>query len=319
MDTLAIIIPGYNCEKDIEKCLRSILTQAHLDYTIFFIDDGSTDDTKNIVKNIKNKHVKYIYQNNSGVSVARNKGLVNAKNFEYIMFVDADDWFEDGAFNIIEQTIQDSKRADYILFDWNEYYIEKNIRKRKECKMNGDFSCKTEIEDIKNHLLRSRSGGSPWARLFKNKIIEENDINFIEGLPYAEDYLFNLTFLKNAQTVYYNPVPIYAYNCFESGARAKFRKNLVDILIIIESEKKKLFFNDFHKYEMLIMSELLEQVTIALRNLTHQEFSSRERKIEKRKIKKFLNEWNVSIKYILKMEVNIKIKLYLILFLLRII
>lgn len=319
MNDLAIIIPGYNCEKDIYKCLKSILKQSKLNYTVFFIDDGSTDSTKNIVKSFNNEHIKYIYQKNSGVSVARNNGLYYAREFEYIMFADSDDWFEDGAFDIIQKTIDCSNKADYILFDWNEYYFENNIKKRKTCKMNERFSYETKIEDIKTHLLRSRSGGSPWAKLFKNEIIRENNIKFIKELPYAEDYLFNLFFLKNANTFYYNPIPLYAYNCFEVGARGKFRKNLVDILITIESEKKKLYIDEFEKYRVLLISELLEQTTVALRNLTNKEFSLEERKIEKRKIKAFLEKWDIHIKDILGVSINIKIKVYLFLFLFHII
>ena len=123
MNEIAIIIPGYNCEKYIQKCLKSIFLQKYNDYTIFFIDDGSTDSTKDIVTSIRNEHLIYKYQLNAGVSVSRNMGLHLAKEFEYIMFIDADDWLEEGALEIAARCIEQSNKADFILFDWNEYRI----------------------------------------------------------------------------------------------------------------------------------------------------------------------------------------------------
>ena len=316
MNEIAIIIPGYNCEKHLQKCLKSIFSQEYNDYTVFFIDDGSTDSTKDIITSIRNEHLIYKYQPNAGVSVARNMGLRLAKEFEYIMFVDADDWLEEGALKTAAHCIKQSNKADFILFDWNKYRIHEGKKECIYCKMNDDFTKNITLESLRKHMARSRSGGSPWGKLFKNKVITENEIKFIADLPYAEDYLFNLLFLLNANDIFYCPQAIYGYNCYQSGARAKFRKDLMDIYIRIEKEKIKLFSAVGSEYSGLLMAELIEQLSIALRNLRNTSFSSKERKNERNKAKQFLKMYHINISDIVKSKTNIKVKTYVAMFVL---
>ena len=154
---LAIIIPAYNCEKDIEKCLISILKQSDAHTSIIVVDDGSNDSTGGIIKS-KYPEVIYFYQDNQGVSAARNKALDFAVDYEYIMFVDADDWLEDHCLETIRQILHQNS-PDYLFFDWNEYKIISNEYGTVHYKMNASFTDQVTIENIRNHLLRSRSGG----------------------------------------------------------------------------------------------------------------------------------------------------------------
>lgn len=92
---VSVIIPVYNAEKHLERCLRSLECQTYSEYEVLLIDDGSTDSSSDICKNYAKKNAKfqYIYQNNGGVSRARNTGLRKARG-DYLTFVDADDWVE---------------------------------------------------------------------------------------------------------------------------------------------------------------------------------------------------------------------------------
>lgn len=314
MNKVAIIIPGYNCEQYISKCLNSILLQDDTEYTIFFIDDGSTDSTRSIVTAIKDERIKYIHQSNSGVSAARNRGLALAEDYEYIMFVDSDDWLEENAFITIRQCIEKSNDADYIVFDWNEYHLCNGEKKRTSCKMNDNFRQGISRDFLIKHLARSRSGGSPWGKLFKNEIIKKYNLRFVDNLPYAEDYLFNIAFLTVAQTVFYCPKAIYGYNCYQIGARAKFRKNLMDIFIEIEEEKSKLLFDLREDLYNENFAEQLEQLSVALLNLKQNSFSRQERRAEIIKAKNFLDEHNYGLLDIVKAQVNLKIKAFIVLF-----
>lgn len=316
MKKLAIIVPGYNCEAYIQKCLNSILNQKYQDFTVFFVDDGSTDSTRKIVTAIKDERLIYIYQLNAGVSAARNNGLVASKDYEYVMFVDADDWIEKDSLATIADCVNKSGNADYILFDWNEYRDANGEKEPVHCKMNDDFKDNFTLESILKHLARSRTGGSPWGKVFRNEIILNNNLRFIEGLPYAEDYLFNISFLQNAKNVNYYPITIYGYNCTHIGARAKFRKNLIDIYIQIEREKIRLYSAIYNEYSDMLLAEQLEQMTIALRNLGHTSFSHKERELERAKVKDFFNEQNIGIRKLIKSNTNIKVKAYVLLFLL---
>ena len=90
---ISVIIPVYNVEKYLSRCIESVLNQTYRNLEIIIVDDGSTDDSLNICRRYekKDKRIKVIHQDNGGLSSARNKGLMNSTG-EYISFVDSDDW-----------------------------------------------------------------------------------------------------------------------------------------------------------------------------------------------------------------------------------
>ena len=93
---LSVIIPAYNAEKEIGKCIDSILNTNHTDFEVIVVNDGSTDNTKQILNSYLDSHLIKIHKENEGVSVARNVGIKNATG-DYVLFVDADDLLENGA------------------------------------------------------------------------------------------------------------------------------------------------------------------------------------------------------------------------------
>lgn len=103
----SLIIPAYNVEKYIKKCLDSVLNQTYNNYEIIIINDGSTDNTSKILESYKsNKNIKIINQENKGLSNARNTGVSNAKG-DYILFIDSDDFIEKELLEILNKTIKD--------------------------------------------------------------------------------------------------------------------------------------------------------------------------------------------------------------------
>lgn len=103
----SLIIPAYNVEKYIKKCLDSVLNQTYNNYEIIIINDGSTDNTYKILESYKsNKKIKIINQENKGLSNARNTGVSNAKG-DYILFIDSDDFIEKELLEILNKTIKD--------------------------------------------------------------------------------------------------------------------------------------------------------------------------------------------------------------------
>ena len=103
----SLIIPAYNVEKYIKKCLDSVLNQTYTNYEIIIINDGSTDNTSKILESYKsNKKIKIINQENKGLSRARNLGVSNAKG-DYILFIDSDDFIEKELLEILNKTIKD--------------------------------------------------------------------------------------------------------------------------------------------------------------------------------------------------------------------
>ena len=100
----SIIIPCYNVEKFVQKCTESIVMQQGFDFEMIMINDGSKDNTQQVLENlaVKDNRIKIINQENKGLSGARNTGIEAARG-ELLMFVDADDWLEPNAFELISK------------------------------------------------------------------------------------------------------------------------------------------------------------------------------------------------------------------------
>jgi len=112
MDKVSIIMPAYNAENTIKNTIESILNQNYDNYEIIVVDDGSTDNTQNIVKNIDNSKIKYFkLETNKGVSNARNFGIEKATG-NYIMFIDSDDLYLD---TMIEKMVNGIKESDWVI------------------------------------------------------------------------------------------------------------------------------------------------------------------------------------------------------------
>ena len=112
--TFSVIIPAYNAAQYIKHSINSILNQTFSDFEILIVDDGSTDNTKEIIQTIEDKRVQYIHQRNGGVSSARNTGIRNA-NGEYICFLDSDDLWKPDHLEVISNLINKYPKASVFL------------------------------------------------------------------------------------------------------------------------------------------------------------------------------------------------------------
>lgn len=122
---VSIIIPAYNAEKTIKRCIDSIINQSYHFLQIIIIDDGSKDRTQEIINNYNDKRIEYFFQNNAGVSTARNVGISHAKS-EYIIFVDADDTLPLRAIEIMVDCMR-SNSAQLAAFS---YEIRKSFNRK---------------------------------------------------------------------------------------------------------------------------------------------------------------------------------------------
>ena len=109
---ISIIVPVYNSEKYIDRCLDSILNQTYKDLEIVLVNDGSNDQSLKILENyaLRDTRIKVVNQENKGVAAARNTGLDNATG-DYILYVDSDDWIEN---NMVERMVELSANADIV-------------------------------------------------------------------------------------------------------------------------------------------------------------------------------------------------------------
>lgn len=190
---LSIIIPAYNAENYIENCLNSILNNISHDIEIIVINDGSTDNTDNILKKYPQKSIpnfRVIHKTNGGVSSARNIGI-NYASGEWITFVDADDYVTKELISFIPDG-----QADLYCFNWKYTNGETE---------NEGLTDKTYWGENKEHFLSIHLVDyifrTPWAKYFRRDIIKNNDIYFNETFKIGEDNLFVLDYLYHCNTI----------------------------------------------------------------------------------------------------------------------
>lgn len=195
---ISVIVPVYNAEKYLCKCIESILSQTFTNFELLLINDGSKDRSGEICEEFARKdgRIKVFHQSNGGVSSARNKGLDNFCG-EYICFIDSDDWIEPeylGSFFV--HALQKNESA-FIVQDIYQESAEKT-----EILFN--FPCKTFYENefyVLFYRVKLFCFGGPFAKLYNSDIINNHSIRFSENINYGEDLLFMLEYFQYVKIV----------------------------------------------------------------------------------------------------------------------
>ena len=206
-ELISIIIPIYNAEKYIERCINSLKNQTYKNIEIICINDGSTDNSLNILKRIAitDNRIKIIEQENKGVSVARNKGIESAKG-KYIMFLDSDDWFE---LTTCEKVINeiDINNNDIVCFNYN--VVERN----KIYKVNDILSLKNHIPTKIPPIVCRFT-----CAIYNKKFLTDNKIIFPVGIKNHEDIIFSMKVFIHAKSI--GTINDYLYNYFKNEESA---------------------------------------------------------------------------------------------------
>lgn len=185
---VSIVIPIYNVEEFLEKCLNSIKKQSYNNFEAILIDDGSKDKSKTICQKFteQDDRFKYIYQKNAGVSTARNNGIQNATG-EFITFVDGDDYLDK---NHIEEMVNGLKKSDLVISGRKN--IIGNI---VEESFTADSTLTLTQKELVDYILKKGLVYSfPWNKMYKMQILKENYIDFDHNLDYGEDLVFNMQY-----------------------------------------------------------------------------------------------------------------------------
>ena len=213
---VSVIIPAYNSENYIARCLDSLIEQDEKNFEVIVINDGSKDNTSKIVEEYANKDSRIILINkeNGGVSSARNVGLDNAKG-EYIFFVDSDDYLPSDALSDAVKSIETSGVDIVMAKMWHCDNNTGSLREHDlqepllECAINPQTE-NSFLKILTGYALKKGVAYSTLAKLYKKEIVDKYSIRFNEELSYCEDVLFNIDYLKNAKSAcvrdycYYN-------------------------------------------------------------------------------------------------------------------
>ncbi|HDR3888937.1 MULTISPECIES: glycosyltransferase [Bacillus] len=221
---VSVIIPVYNAGKYITRCIESLLNQVLHNCEFIFINDGSTDNSVEIIEKYRalDDRIILINQKNQGVSIARNQGLLIA-NGEYIGFVDADDYVEADMYETLYNSAKQSN-CDVIISNLRseieghkvtiEYPFPTNIVLKKEY-IN---------KEILPYFLKSDNLNTAVNKIYKNSIITKNNVKFPEKVALGEDGMFNIQFFSNATNMEYIDYTGYYYRDVAGSATRDISK-----------------------------------------------------------------------------------------------
>ncbi len=211
MPKISVVIPVYNAENHLRECVASLLAQTETDCEFIFVDDGSTDDSAEIISEFAqtDSRIKQIGQENQGVSAARNAGISMA-NGDYLGFVDADDFIEKDMFAVL-LTHAEKSSADIVV---SNFYAEQGSAKllvQFDFPVN-HFYGKAEIrERIFPYFIEKDLMNSACNKIFRHELIARNEIQFPLGVALGEDAIFNMKAFNKAEAVYYTDYAGYHY------------------------------------------------------------------------------------------------------------
>ena len=226
---ISIILPVYNAQKYISKCIDSILSQTYINWELIVINDGSSDSTYDILTSYKDERIKINNITNHGVSYSRNYAL-SISSGTYIMFIDADDWLSSNCLYEMYNSII-KYDSDLIVVAHNEINSE-----TMEIKKNNKFSASVSLygdEIIRSFFMTDMFGWEVWGKLYKREII--SNIRFPEDRKIAEDVSFLFNTLKRCKKVTF--VKLYLYNYLinpYSIMQQKFSYNNLGTIISVD-------------------------------------------------------------------------------------
>ena len=204
---ISIIIPVFNVEKYIKRCVLSILKQSFTNFELIIINDGSSDSTEAICRQMmeSDSRIHVLSQKNKGVSAARNLGLKNAVG-KYIVFIDGDDYIEAGYLNELYNSIIQTS-AQMAICGYNIVFEDGKIDKV----LAGKDILLENTELLLSIYQRKYSGGYLWNKIFLRDIIVDYNLKFDESIKIEEDLLFVMRYMLCVSTGIYINRPLYNY------------------------------------------------------------------------------------------------------------
>jgi len=238
---VSIIVPVYNSEKTLVRCIISILKQQYKNTEIILVNDGSTDNSLSICREYEkmDSRVKVIDKPNTGVSDTRNIGMAFASG-KYFQFVDSDDWIAENATKVLVDRILETN-CDMVISGF--YRV---INGKKSEKAHIPVNKVMSKKEFVSHMMQAPANfyyGVMWNKLYRADIIRAHRISCCTDLDWCEDFLFNLDYMRYAESFASMNVPIYYYVKTKNSLVEKqctFR-NIISMKIRLFESYKELF------------------------------------------------------------------------------
>jgi len=206
--SVSIILPVYNAEKTLCRCIDSILHQRYTNFELLVVDDGSTDASTTICDSYAaDPRVQVFHQKNAGVSAARNLAITRAQG-KYLQFLDSDDWVTPDATLMLFRAAEEHQ-ADMVISDFYRVVGER-VSVKGDIEEDGVLS----REEFASRMMDNPADfyyGVLWNKLYRRELIEAHQLRMDEEISWCEDFLFNLEYIRYAERFFALNVPLYYY------------------------------------------------------------------------------------------------------------
>lgn len=245
--TVSIIVPVYNAERTIRRCIESILSQEYSDFELLLVNDGSTDHSGAICEEYaaRDSRIQVFHKENTGVSATRNLALDRAAG-TYLQFLDSDDWITPDATKSLVRAME-SGPCDMVVSDF--YRV---VGDRLSQKGHIDEDGLLTREEYAAHMMENPADfyyGVLWNKLYRRSIVEAHHLRMNTEITWCEDFMFNLEYIRWAEAFRAIQIPIYYY--------VKTKGSLASQSLSISQavKMKRLVFSDYHQFYKTVLDE----------------------------------------------------------------
>lgn len=257
MVDISVIVPIYNAEKYLNKCVDSLINQTKKELEFILVNDGSTDKTEEIIKSYKDSRIKYFKNKNQGIGKTRNFGIEKATG-KYIMFLDSDDYLKNNACEILYKSVEKTD-TDLAICDFYKIYDSGVEEKIKLLSFKPTTLRKTPS-------LVNEINLAPWNKLYKKELITKNKIKFVENLKY-EDAPFVIEAFSKAGKIIKVDEYLNYYLIHGNSETTVRDKRCFDILKIIDLIRKNTKNEEYLQEEINKLTvRIITNYTIQQRN-----------------------------------------------------
>ena len=231
MPKFSVIIPVYNTEQYLKRCLDSVFAQSYTDFEVICVDDGSTDGSSGVLTGYDDERLKVITQSNQGQGEARNRALEAAQG-EYIYFLDSDDYLPDNALRNLLDAAETFPDADFIKGNHRVLTKDGEIRTRFSDSRKEHAGKLLDYEFALKHIIGGHN--IPCNILYKHSFLKENNISFRENLTYLEDGPFLMELFSHHPKALYIDAETYVYRLGAEGSVTNTSLNASKVKSLID-------------------------------------------------------------------------------------
>ena len=257
MVKVSIIVPVYNAEDVLPRCIDSIINQEYKDFELLLINDGSKDESGNICDAYarKDPRIRVFHKENTGVSDTRNLGIDEAQG-EYIQFLDADDWITPDSTKELVRAME-AYQPQLVIADF--YRVVGNNIARKGSILSSEVLTQKEFAECMMESPADYYYGVIWNKLYRRDILDKFHLRMDKSLSFCEDFVFNLEYYLHCDTIYPLQVPVYYY--YKTDGSLVAQNLRLDKLVAMKTSIYQ-YYDNFFKH--ILDEERYEQERLSI-------------------------------------------------------